>query len=198
MKLIGLTGGIGSGKSTVSDILREKGMYVIDADEISREETKSGGSALKPILEHFGERVFNENGSLNRQALADIVFNDKNELKILEKMTTDVVIMKVKERVIDLENKGFNKPVILDAPLLIECGCQNECDEVWLVISPMEMRISRVMNRDNLTKEQILDRINNQLSDEEKMRYATRIIDNSADLDYLNEQINDLTKGLGY
>ena len=197
MKIIGLTGGIGSGKSAVSSILKEKGLYVLDADELSRNETKSGGSALPFILEEFGPMVFTEDGNLNRQALADIVFNDKEKLNILQKVTTDVVIRKAKELVHGMEKEGYDKPVILDAPLLIECGCQNECDEIWLVISPLETRISRVVLRDNNSEKQVMDRINNQLPDEEKMKYATKVIDNSKDFEWLKMQVDNLTSELG-
>lgn len=198
MKIIGLTGGIGSGKSSVSSILKEKGLYVLDADELSRNETKSGGSALPHIREAFGNKVFTEDGNLNRQALADIVFNDKEKLSILQKMTTEVVVRKAKELVYEMEIDGYKKPVILDAPLLIECGCQDECDEIWLVVSPLETRISRVISRDNISRKQAMDRINNQLSDEEKMKYATKIIDNSKDFEWLKLQVDNLTKELGY
>lgn len=198
MKIIGLTGGIGSGKSAVSDILKEKGLYVLDADELSRNETKIGGSALPHIREAFGNKVFTEDGNLNRQALADIVFNDKEKLSILQKMTTEVVARKAKELVYEMEKDGYKKPVILDAPLLIECGCQDECDEIWLVVSPLETRISRVISRDNISRKQVMDRINNQLSDEEKMKYATKIIDNSKDFEWLKLQVDNLTKELGY
>ena len=120
MKVIGLTGGTGSGKSTVSAYLEEKGCCIIDADKISRKLTEKGGEALGPIRERFGTEVFFEDGSLNRKKLGSIVFNDNQKLKILEEITTDIVIRKTLETVERLKAEGIQNVVVLDAPLLFE------------------------------------------------------------------------------
>ena len=192
MKVIGLTGGIGTGKSTVSNILKEKGLYILDADMMSRDMTKPGGEALSEIRKHFSDSCFFEDGSLNRKALSSIVFSDKTKLEELEKITTDAVVKKIKDIIKNLEKEDFSGPVIIDAPLLIECNVHTECDEIWLVTADLKERIKRVVARDNTDEESVLKRINNQLSDEDKKKYATHIIDNSKDLDYLEAQIDKL------
>lgn len=192
MKVIGLTGGTGSGKSTVSAYLREKGCYIIDADKISRKLTAKGGEALEPIRERFGEEVFFEDGSLNRKKLGSIVFNDNQKLKILEGITTEIVIRKTLEEVEKLKAEGKQSIVVLDAPLLFECGMKDCTDENWLVTCEKEMRIQRLMSRDGLERQSILDRMANQLSDEEKLLLADYVIDNSTNLTKLYSQIDRL------
>lgn len=192
MKVIGLTGGTGSGKSTVSAYLKEKGCYIIDADKISRELTEKGGEALEPIRERFGEEVFLEDGSLDRKKLGSIVFNDNQKLKILEGITTDIVIKKTLEDVKKLKTEGKAGIVVLDAPLLFECGMKDCTDENWLVTCEKEMRIQRLMSRDGLGRKSILDRMANQLSDEEKLLLTDYVIDNSTNLTELYSQIDRL------
>lgn len=192
MKVIGLTGGTGSGKSTVSAYLREKGFCIIDADEISRELTAKGGEALGPIRERFGTEVFFEDGSLDRKKLGSIVFNDNQKLKILEEITTDIIIRKTLETVERLKSEGRQNVVVLDAPLLFECGMKDCTDENWLVTCEREKRIQRLMSRDGLERQSILDRMANQLSDEEKLLLADYVIDNSTNLTDLYSQIDRL------
>ena len=190
MKVIGLTGGTGSGKSTVATYLENKGCVIIDADEISRELTKPGGEALEPIRRRFGDEVFFENGTLNRKKLGTIVFNDNVKLRSLEAITTDIVVRKVLEKVDHLKNQGFDGIVILDAPLLFECGMKDFTDENWLVTCDLENRIQRLIDRDGISRQSILDRIANQLSDEQKRMMADRIIENSGSLTELYSRID--------
>lgn len=192
MKVIGLTGGTGSGKSTVSTYLREKGCCIIDADKISRELTAKGGDAIEPIRAKFGDGVFFEDGSLHRKKLADIVFNDKEKLKVLEEITTQNVIRIVTEKIEELRKIGDKRIVILDAPLLFECGMNGFADENWLVICDKESRIKRLMKRDGLERHSIMDRMANQLSDEEKLLMADVVIDNSGSLNELYSRIDRL------
>ena len=190
MKVIGLTGGTGSGKSTVATYLENKGCVIIDADEISRELTKPGGEALEPIRRRFGDEVFFENGTLNRKKLGTIVFNDNVKLRSLEAITTDIVVRKVLEKVDHLKNQGFDGIVILDAPLLFECGMKDCTDENWLVTCDLENRIQRLIDRDGISRQSILDRMSNQLSDEHKRMMADRIIENSGSLTELYSRID--------
>ena len=190
MKVIGLTGGTGSGKSTVATYLENKGCVIIDADEISRELTKPGGEALEPIRRRFGDEVFFENGTLNRKKLGTIVFNDNVKLRSLEAITTDIVVRKVLEKVDHLKNQGFDGIVILDAPLLFECGMKDFTDENWLVTCDLENRIQRLIDRDGISRQSILDRMSNQLSDEHKRMMADRIIENSGSLTELYSRID--------
>ncbi|MGN0736384.1 MAG: dephospho-CoA kinase [Anaerovoracaceae bacterium] len=190
MKVIGLTGGTGSGKSTVATYLENKGCVIIDADEISRELTKPGGEALEPIRRRFGDEVFFEDGTLDRKKLGTIVFNDNVKLRSLEEITTDIVVRKVLEKVDHLKNQGFDGIVILDAPLLFECGMKDFTDENWLVTCDLENRIQRLIDRDGISRQNILDRIANQLSDEQKRMMADRVIENSGSLSELYSRID--------
>lgn len=194
MKAIGITGGIGSGKSTVSRYLKEKGYYVIDADLISRNLTSKNGEALPKIKEYFGEEVFNLDGTLNRKKLADIVFNDKDKLNILQSFTTDIVNKKMREEICSLREEKKMDLVFLDIPLLFETGDEAFLDETWLITCDMDIRIDRVSKRDNASKEEIRDRILNQMPDSVKEKLATRIIDNSLDEATLFSKIDNLLK----
>ena len=190
MKVIGLTGGTGSGKSTVAAYLEKKGCIIIDADKISRDLTKPGGEAHEPIRRRFGADVFFEDGSLDRKKLGGIVFSDDAKLRSLEEITTDIVIKKILEKVEHLKKNGFNGTVILDAPLLFECGMKDCTDENWLVTCDLENRIQRLIDRDGISRQSILDRMANQLSDEQKRMMADRVIENSGSLTELYSRID--------
>jgi len=192
MKIIGLTGGIGTGKSTVSAYLKEKGCVILDADKMSRQLTAPGGAALPAIKETFGMDVFHEDGTLDRKKLGAIVFNDKEMLKALEEITTKKVVEQTIDGLVRLRKAGYGGIVIIDAPLLFECNMEVLADENWLVAADLEVRIERIIKRDGLDRQSILDRINNQMSDEEKMSRADYIINNSGDLEYLYKQIDEL------
>ena len=192
MKVIGLTGGTGSGKSTVAAYLEKKGCIIIDADKISRDLTKPGGEALEPIRRRFGADVFFEDGSLDRKKLGGIVFSDDAKLRSLEEITTDIVIKKILEKVEHLKKNGFNGTVILDAPLLFECGMKDCTDENWLVTCDLENRIQRLIDRDGISRQSILDRMANQLSDEQKRMMADRVIENSGSLTELYSRIDSI------
>lgn len=192
MKVIGLTGGTGSGKSTAAAYLKEKGCCIIDADEISRNMTAKGGEAVEPIMEKFGKDVFFEDGSLDRKKLGSIVFKDKEKLRALEEITTNVVIKKTLQKIDELRNQGTEKIVIVDAPLLFECGMKDCTDENWLVVCEQEKRINRLMQRDGIDRRNIAERMSNQLSDEEKILCADAVIDNSGEIGELYRQIDRL------
>lgn len=190
MKIIGLTGGIGTGKSTVSSYLAQKGCYIIDADKISREMTMKGAPALDDILEVFGKSYFDEEGNLNRKKLGDLVFREPAEKAKLEKIITQRVIKQTHETIEYLAKSGFKGIVVVDAPLLFECGMEKIVDESWLVTAALEKRIERIIERDGLTKEQILARINNQMSQDMQEKLSNYIIDNSGSVDELKKEID--------
>ena len=192
MKIIGLTGGIGTGKSTVSAYLKDKGCVILDADKMSRQLTAPGGAALPEIRKTFGDEVFFEDGTLNRKKLGSIVFNDKEKLKSLEKLTTEKVVEQTVDGLVRLRKADYSGIVIIDAPLLFECNMQELAQESWLVTTDLEVRIERIMKRDGLDRQSILDRINNQMSDDEKRAIADYVIDNSGSLEDLYRQIEHL------
>ena len=124
MKVIGLTGGIGTGKSTVSSYLREKGCEIIDADLISRKMTSKDSPVLEEIRNAFGKKCFFDDGSLNRKALGDLVFADKTKLSMLQQIITKKVVEEIKRRIFNLKTEGFKGIAVIDAPLLFECGLE--------------------------------------------------------------------------
>ncbi len=193
MKIIGLTGGIGTGKSTVSNIFKEHHIEIIDADKIARDIVKPGELALLEITEAFGSDILLEDGNLNRGKLADMVFGDSAKLEKLESITmkriVEIIENKVKE--LRLRTCGF---AIIDAPLLFEAGLDKLCDFVWVVTADEKLRIERVCNRDKITSEQVVSRVKNQKSATELAAKADELIDNSGDIIKLNQRIEELIK----
>lgn len=191
MKVIGITGGIGSGKSTVSDIIKKNNFPVIDCDEISRELTQKDNTVLDEIRRCFGTSVFDDNGNLLRQELANIVFSDSSKKKILE----DIVVTRIFEIVRDDLSKHRSlgtKLVFIDAPLLIETGLNRLCDICVLVTADIETRINRVEKRDGISRDRVLEIINNQMPESEKKAVADELIDNSGSIEYLNNSVERL------
>lgn len=187
---IGLTGGIGTGKSTASEYLAEKGCMILDADKISRSMTERNAPALTEIEKVFGPEFVDEKGKLNRKALGDLVFNDKEKLAQLQSIITEKVVEFIDNAIKDLKSQDFQGIIVVDAPLLFECGMENMCDENWLIVANMDVRIDRVSKRDGLSEAQIIARINNQMPQEEKEKLSQCIIDNSGTLEELKEQID--------
>ena len=190
MIIIGLTGGIGTGKSTVSNYLKEYNCLILDADAISRQMTEKGQPALIDIAKTFGEDLLVD-GVLDRQALGNIVFNDKEKLDILQSIITNKVVEYINTRIEELKAERYNGIVVIDAPLLFECGMEGIADENWLVSASLDVRLQRVSQRDGLSEEQILSRINNQMPQEEKEKLSQVILDNSGSLEDLYKQINE-------
>lgn len=198
MKVIGLTGGIGTGKSTVSNYLRKRGIPVIDADQIARQLTEKGSPVLKDIYMLLGEEAFFHDGTLNRKAVAQIIFHDEEKLREFEALTTEEVILRCRAAIAAYRKAGTCNAIVIDAPLLFECGFQRWTDENWLVSADLTVRMERIAKRDGLSKEEILDRINHQMETEKKEALADHIIDNSADLTWLYRQIDGLLERIGY
>lgn len=191
MKIIGLTGGIGTGKSTVSAYLAQKGCKIIDADLISHQMTEAGSPCLAEIKAAFGEDVFLRDGNLDRKKVGRLVFADATKKKTLEQIITRRVIEKTLRILQDCRAQQEDL-VVLDAPLLFECGMQRYTDETWLVVCRTETRLRRIAARDGLAEEDIQKRIANQMSTEQKEKLADYIIDNSRDLAWLYAQIDAL------
>lgn len=195
-----MTGGIGSGKSTVTKFIREKGYTVLDADSISHEMTAIGQKGYGEIVAYFGKGVLLTNGEIDRKKLGNIVFNDKDELKVLEKIITDKVVETIKNEIAKIscstEEKYLDNALFLDVPLLFETGLDQDCDMVWLVDADIKIRIERVMKRDNVTENMVRERMFNQLKSEYKKELSDVIIDNSNDIDSLHENIERLLENV--
>jgi len=180
--IIGLTGGIATGKSTVSKILKQAGIKVIDADIIAREILEPYKEGWYEVVGYFGNDYVNEDFTIKRNELADRIFNNAEDLVKINSLLHPIIIDKIKEKVKDYEKAGV-KIVFIDAPLLFETGIDEDCDEVWLLVCGIDEQIARVMKRDNLTYEQAAKIINNQMSDAEKRVKATKVIDTSDSLE---------------
>lgn len=179
MILIGLTGGMASGKSTVAKYIKENGIPVFDADACSHELTGKGGAAISKIIEIFGND-FVIDGVMNRKKMAELVFHNEKEREKLEKILL-ALIWENAEKFIQ-KNKNF--PVVaIDAPLLIEKNWHKKVDEVWLVYIPVAEQIRRVTLRDGMTEEHARARLATQMTTDEKRKFANVIIDNSGKLE---------------
>jgi len=171
--LIGITGGIGGGKSTLSRYLAESGAMIIDTDKIARELTKPGSEAMGEIRDVFGDSVFLPDGGLDRKAVAAIVFCDKEKLARLNA----ILHPRIREKWLE-EAAGSDAPfVFVVVPLLFENNLAGQFDEVWTVTAAEEERIRRVMGRDGTDRESVLRRMKNQLPEEEKVAKADVVID---------------------
>ena len=186
---VGLTGGIGAGKSTVSKYLIKKGYKVLDADLIAKDLTKVGGESVNDIAKLLGDDVLNSDGSLNRKNIAQKVYNDKNLLNEYEKLTTYKVIEVIKEKMDSLKDE---KIVCADVPLLFEKGMDKDMDYNWVVITDDKLRINRILERDKIPEEMIRDIMKNQMSQEDKIKLADEVLDNSNTVEELYKQIDGL------
>lgn len=194
--VIGLTGGIASGKSTISNYLRELGAVVIDADQLAREVVKPHSPAWQEIKGYFGDEVIDEQGNIDRRSLGRIIFHSPRDREKLNSIIHPKVIEATKV-LIDLYNKRNEASlVVVDAPLLLEAGMTDLVDEVWVAAVPEEVQIERLMKRDKVSREEALARLKTQMPLEEKLGRADRVIDNSGDPEKTREQVFLFWKGL--
>ncbi|ADL68623.1 MULTISPECIES: dephospho-CoA kinase [Thermoanaerobacterium] len=189
MEVIGLTGGIASGKSTVSSILRSLGAFIIDADVVSREIMIKGTKTYNILVNEFGKEILRKDGEIDRKKLGNLVFADKQKLNRLNEITHPEIIRRIKEIIEEERKNGKEKAIILDAALLIEMRLFNMVDEVWLVVVDKKTQIRRLMKRDNLNYNDALNRIKSQMSIEDKMKYADFIINNCKDFNAIKKQV---------
>ena len=189
MYLIGLTGGIGAGKSTVAAALRELGAVVIDADVVAREVVGPGEPALQKIVAAFGHGILNEDASLNREALGDIVFNSPEERLRLN----GIVHPAVKERTEKyFAQAPHDAVVVYDVPLLIEAATNYPYDLVVVAMAPEDVRVERLMNLRGMTESEARSRIASQATDAQRLAVADIVIDTSGTLDHTYEQVQNL------
>lgn len=196
MKVIGLTGGTGSGKSVVSKSLLAAGAVIVDADRIAHEIILKGEPAYHEIIEYYGTGILDVEGNIIRKKLGEIVFNDKEKLAFLNQCTHKYITAEVKRQIAEAKEAGTAKAIIVDAPLLLEAKLETVCDLVWVVYADPEVRAQRVMARDGITYELAKARISNQKSWEEYRAAADAVIDNSKDLVHLEKQLDEILKTL--
>ena len=189
--VIGLTGGIASGKSTVSQMIKEKGIRVVDADIIAKEAVSKGSPALHQIVQTFGEEVLLPNGELNRQQLGAIIFSDEEKRKKLNA----IVHPEVRKELLEQRDEGVSNNetfVVLDIPLLFESKLEGLVDRIIVVYTTPELQLSRLMNRNDLSEEEALNRIHSQQPLEEKCQKADRVIENTKDLAFIRKQLENI------
>lgn len=187
--LIGITGGIGSGKSAVSAYLESIGEAVLCADKTAKHVVRPGEAGNLAVREAFGDDYFFKDSTLNRKKLASDVFNNTARLKKLNDILHPIIISEMFNRACNMNGRVF-----MDVALLIQSGMHRKMDFVWLVTADVETRIERVMKRDNTTGKQVKMRMKQQMTDEEMIKYADEVIDNSKTLNHLYQQIDSILK----
>lgn len=185
LKNIGLTGGIACGKSKVADIFSELGYYTIDSDLISRKVMEKGEAAYIKIVEYFGKDILDENENIIRKRLGSIVFTDKDKLKVLEEIVHPAIFNYEKKLRSEIFGKNDKAVIITHAAKMIESKSYTHYDALIVVTADKDIQLSRLIKRDNITIEQAQNILNNQLSNEERLKYTQFIIDNSSDIDNL-------------
>ena len=195
MKIIGLTGNSGSGKTAVCDILRPFGAYIIDADKIARDVVEPGEAAYVELVNCFGTGILHKDGTLNRKKLAGIAFPDGEKRRRLTAVTHKHIIARMMEEAERIRaNPDGYRFIVFDAPLLVEAGLHKVVSEVWLVHAPEETKMRRIIARDGLTADEALARLNAQPSFETLAAYADRIIENDGNLGTLKSQVEEAAK----
>ena len=192
-KIIGITGGIASGKSTVTNFLRQKGFEVVDADALVHQLQKPGGRLYQILVEHFGEKVLLEDGELNRPLLASLIFSNSEERE-WSKQTQGQII---REELGSLRDKFSETEELffMDIPLLFEQDYATWFDEIWLVYVSPDVQLERLMKRNHLSKESAEARLASQWSLEEKKKLSNHLIDNNGSRDQLLSQVVTLLEG---
>lgn len=201
MRLIGLTGGIGSGKSTVARLFAERGAIVVDADQVAREVVEPGEPALAEIVEHFGPDVVDAEGRLDRPALAAVVFGDDEARRALEAITHPRIGERIGEHVeqarADEAADGRERVVVVDHPLLVESGAVVGFDTVVVVETPVDVRVRRLVDARGMDEADARARVAAQADDATRRAAATHLIDNGGEPDALGAQVDAVLAELG-
>ncbi|AMY04576.1 dephospho-CoA kinase [Staphylococcus condimenti] len=195
-KVIGLTGGIGTGKSTVSNLLEVHGFKIVDADVASREAVEKDSEGLQQVKQVFGDKAVDQNGEMDRKYIGEIVFNDAKKRKELNQIIHPIVREIMNEQKEQYLSEGYN--VIMDIPLLFENNLQDTVDETWLVYASESIQVERLMERNDLSQEEAKARVYSQISIDKKRRMADHVIDNRGTLLELKQNVEQLLMDEGY
>ena len=187
--IIGLTGGIATGKSESAKYFKKFGAYIIDADEISRRLTAKGMPALDELVKYFGRDILKKNGVLNRKKLAEMIFSDPESKLRVEKILHAYIISRMNE-IAAKKYKKYN--IVIDAPLLFEVGLDRICDKIAVIWAPYDVQSKRLALRDKLNEEQVRKRINSQMPIEKKVKLADYVVDNTGSKAALAKKIKGL------
>ena len=189
-KIIGITGGIASGKSTVTEFLRQKGFQVVDADAVVHQLQKPGGQLYQVLVEHFGEKILLENGELNRPLLASLIFSNPEEQEWSKRTQGEII----REELAALRNQFAQTEALffMDIPLLFEQDYASWFDETWLVYVNRDVQLERLMKRDQISKEAAESRLNSQWPLERKISLSSHSLDNNGNQEQLIAQVVQL------
>lgn len=191
MLIIGVTGNIGSGKSTVCQILAKLGATIIDADKLAHEAYKPNSQTWQELISAFGKDIVKANGEIDRQKLGQMVFSDSNALAQLNQIVHPRAHCMAKEQ-IEIYRRQAVKIVAVEATLLIEAGWANLVDKVWLVIAPDDIVTQRLTQYKEMSESQLLARLKSQMPAREKMKYANEVIYNNGDIPQLEARVTEL------
>ena len=197
MITIGLTGGIASGKSTVSAMLRELGAHVIDADQVGHAVYEPGAPAWDQLVQAFGREIVGEDGRIDRKKLGPIVFADPARIQTLNSIVHPLMRKMMEDRLEALRQEalrqeGITTIAVIEAAILIEGGWASLVDEIWVTAVPESVALERLVGRNGLTPEQAEARIRSQMGNEERKQYALRVIDTAGSLEDVQLQVNVL------
>ncbi|MGH3443182.1 MAG: dephospho-CoA kinase [Nitriliruptorales bacterium] len=194
MFLVGLTGGIGSGKSTVAEMFAERGAEVVDADQVAREVVEPGTPGFSAVVARFGDEVVTPGGDLDRARLAEIVFGDEEARNDLNAIVHPLVGERIAARLGELRQR--EGVVVVDVPLLVEAGVDRGYEAIVVVTAPEDTRVARVVESRGMTTDEARDRIGSQASDDERIAVATHVVDNAGDLDALRQAVDGVWRDL--
>jgi dephospho-CoA kinase len=192
VRIIGITGGIGSGKSTVGRMLADRGMVVIDSDEIARELVEPGSEALEQIIWEFGEDILTIEGRLDRVKMASLIFNNESKRAVLERILHPRICVEYRR----LALESGKDIVFVMMPLLFEAGLENDVDQIWLCYAQWNIRLERAMKRDNASREAIIARMNAQIPDHEKIYRSDVVFDTSGPIEDVGKQVDEALRAL--
>ncbi len=196
MKTIGLTGGIGSGKSTVSQILAELGAFVIDADKVGHEIYLPGKEAWYRLIETFGRDILAPDQTIDRKKLGALVFSNPEARKTLNSIVHPLMYRDIERRIREKRQEGWTRPIVVEAAILIEANWLPLVDEVWVVVANRKAVIERVGRQRNLSAEETEARLASQLPDSERIRYASLVIENNGPPEELRKTVTEAWRRL--
>jgi len=196
MLIVGLTGGVASGKTAVSEVLKEEGAYIIDADQIARELVQPHGPAWNELVRTFGKEILQGDESIDRKKLADMVFVDPNQRKLLNQILHPLITGEMDRRTREIGQKNSEAVVVIDAPLLIELGYHRKMDKLIVVTSTQDQQIERLKEREGLNSGAALRILSSQMPLEEKVKLADIVIRNEGSLDETKKRAREVFQEL--
>lgn len=192
MYVIGLTGGIASGKSLVAGFLRQLGAEIINADVIGHQVIRPGLPGYLEILEAFGDSILEEDGAIDRKKLGAVVFACPEKLKLLNRITHPRIFSEIAKLLKTRREQAFKRVVVVEAALLFEIGLDALVDEIWIIQADPEVRVKRIMERDGLTEEEAWERVQSQVSSWRRIADADRVVYNNSDVEKLFRDILEI------